>query len=69
VIKLGEWLAHAGGNLAPGVRCPACGDRVVYNGNYFCENWESGTCTWALPHPATHRSDRAVCEQIGIGYD
>jgi hypothetical protein len=29
-------------------RCPACGSRVVYNGNYFCEHFGDG-CDWALP--------------------
>ena len=63
------WLDHAGGYLIPNVRCPACGDRMVYNGNYFCESWNSGLCEWALPHPARHRSDRNVCDQLGIDYE
>lgn len=65
------------------VKCPECGDIVVYNGNYFCNSFdalrydrklkevvvEKGTCTWALPHPATRALDRKVIvELIEGGY-
>ncbi len=48
-------------------RCPKCSGRVVYNGNYFCENW-GDDCDWALPHPARSKKDRAVCDVLGIDY-
>lgn len=49
--------------------CPQCGNApVVYNGNYFCDNW-SGGCDWALAHPALTTQDRRICDLIGIAYD
>jgi len=49
--------------------CPACGDApIVYNGNYFCDDW-GGECDWALPHPATRRRDRDICDLLGIDYE
>lgn len=43
---------------ATSVRCPRCDGEVIYNGNYFCENWtwrgrpprelEFWECDWAL---------------------
>lgn len=32
-----------------GVRCPSCNGEIVYNGNYYCERFDSG-CDWALSH-------------------
>lgn len=59
-----------------GITCPECGVHpVVYNGNYFCDGWVypgppgEGECTWALPHPATRKRDREVCDLIGIDYE
>lgn len=57
-----------GGRVIEGVRCPTCGDLVVYNGNYFCARLADGGCTWALSHdllgtPIGQR-DRAVWRQI-----
>lgn len=43
--------------------CPACGDRIVYNGNYFCEHWESG-CNWALPDRPKQKADRAMALRL-----
>jgi hypothetical protein len=53
-----------------GRKCPKkCGGNVVYNGNYFCENWTSepklpGECDWALPHPQTERRDQEFALDI-----
>lgn len=70
----------AQGNIAspagrPGVviACPKCGTfPVVYNGNYFCDNWNfpagPDDCDWALGHPAKSRRDRDICDVIGIDY-
>jgi DNA-directed RNA polymerase subunit RPC12/RpoP len=44
-------------------RCPDCGGRVIYNGNYFCESW-GGPCWWALPHPARRRADRDLALRL-----
>ena len=56
-----------------GIECPKCkAFPVVYNGNYFCDNWNfpagPDDCDWALAHPARSRGDRAVCDLIGIDY-
>ncbi len=53
------------------IACPKCGlYPIVYNGNYFCDNWNypagPGDCDWALAHPARSKRDRAVCLLIGI---
>ncbi|MFE0472374.1 hypothetical protein ACFW2V_12240 [Streptomyces sp. NPDC058947] len=51
---------------------------MVYNGNFFCNSFTAieydkgirdivavpGTCTWALPHPATKPSDQNVVEEL-----
>jgi hypothetical protein len=52
------------------IPCPttACEGKIVYNGNYFCENFDSGDCDWALPHPVRSKKDRAICDLIGIDY-
>ena len=55
------------------ISCPVCkAHPVVYNGNYFCDNWDfpksSGRCDWALPHPAVRKRDRKICDLIGIDY-
>ena len=67
-------LARAQGSFV-GITCPVCGEApVVYNGNYFCDNWTfpyvagEGLCDWALAHPATTKRDRAICDLIGIDY-
>jgi hypothetical protein len=67
-------LAHARGSLV-GIDCPKCGAApVVYNGNYFCDNWTfpfssaDGECDWALAHPATTKRDQAICDLLGIDY-
>jgi hypothetical protein len=53
----------------PGVTCPTCGGQVVYNGNYFCENWtypyEGVGCDWVLSYnertgDAIGKKDKAV---------
>lgn len=37
-----------------GVPCPRCDGEIIYNGNYFCENWVSRSpidrteCDWAM---------------------
>jgi hypothetical protein len=57
------------------ITCPKCGlAPVVYNGNYFCDNWAypdtaAGSCDWALAHPARSERDRAVCLLLGISFD
>lgn len=58
------------------ITCPECGAApVVYNGNYFCDNWTfpfsgaDGECDWALAHPATTKRDREICDLIGIDYE
>lgn len=65
-------LALAQGSLV-GIDCPACGAApIVYNGNYFCDDWNfpagPGDCTWALAHPATTKRDREICDLIGTDY-
>jgi len=57
--ELGDLVPEAG-------PCPLDGARIVYNGNYFCENW--GACNWALAHPARSRADREICTRLGITY-
>lgn len=59
-----------------GVTCPKCGlAPVVYNGNYFCDNWVypgppgPEECDWALAHPARSARDREVCDLIGTDYE
>lgn len=56
-----------------GIECPKCqAFPVVYNGNYFCDNWNHPAgpddCTWALAHPAVSQRDRQVCDLIGIDH-
>jgi hypothetical protein len=59
------------------VNCPSCGKRIIYNGNYFCEDWGyvskrtryGGDCSWALPHPATSATDRAICDALCVDYE
>lgn len=56
------------------IRCPACGRAwVVYNGNYFCDDWsypvQPGGCDWALAHPARSKRDREFCDLVGIDYE
>lgn len=68
-------LALAQGSLVV-IDCPKCGEHpVVYNGNYFCDNYTplhrrpaAGDCDWALAHPARSKRDRAVCDLIGLDY-
>lgn len=53
-----QWVhsSSGGGGLVPGVPCPKCGARILYNGNYFCEHFRiptvtrNGDCNWALSH-------------------
>lgn len=64
--KQGRIATPAGRSGA--IPCPACGDYpVVYNGNYFCDNWDD--CDWALACPATTKRDRQICDLIGIDYE
>lgn len=63
------------------VRCPKCGDVIVYNGNFFCNRFERieysrktkdifrvpGTCDWALPHPVRRKRDREIVNQLFSG--
>lgn len=60
-----EWNHQAGG-WETVAKCPEDGGMVVYNGNYFCENW--GDCNWALPGdpPITRPTEVAICYQLGI---
>lgn len=60
------------------VKCPVCGDVIVYNGNFFCNSFEGiehdkdlkdvvlvpGTCKWALPYPVTRDEGRNVVEEL-----
>lgn len=45
-------------------KCPDCGGRVLYNGNYFCEFWSTDSsdvdCAWALSHPQTRLVDKQI---------
>lgn len=71
----GRLALVAGRNI--GITCPKCKNQpVVYNGNYFCDNYPpldrvstAGHCDWALAHPARSKRDRAVCDLIGIDYN
>lgn len=75
--KQGSYASPAG--RTEKILCPKCGeDYVVYNGNYFCDSWVptrnkktllEGECDWALPHPATTKRDRDICDLIGIDYE
>jgi predicted RNA-binding Zn-ribbon protein involved in translation (DUF1610 family) len=47
-------------------KCPECGGRVIYNGNYFCERW-GGECWWALPRPARTEADRELALRLTGG--
>lgn len=54
-------------------KCPKCGRKVLYNGNYFCEEWTNenpvpeGECDWILPHPPETREDREMSIKL-VGY-
>lgn len=71
------WLALVEGRDV-GVTCPKCKEfPVVYNGNYFCDNYNSpelhpgadpNGCDWALAHPAKSKRDREICDLIGLDY-
>ena len=70
-------LRHSGARVTT-VKCPRCGDIVVYNGNFFCNSFDAiefnseirdivlvpGTCKWTLPHPVTSPEDRNVAEEL-----
>lgn len=43
--------------------CPSCGARIIYNGNYFCEDYGS-SCGWALPHPARKKADQRLAMSL-----
>jgi hypothetical protein len=47
-------------------KCPKCNGKIVYNGNYFCENW-GDTCNWALPHPQIEMADKKISYSL-VGY-
>lgn len=64
--RQGDCVRVAGTDLF--VTCPKCKEeRVVYNGNYFCDGW-GYTCDWALAHPARSKRDRAFCDAVGLDY-
>jgi rRNA maturation protein Nop10 len=44
-------------------KCPDCGGRVIYNGNYFCER-RGGECGWALPCQARRTADRELALRL-----
>jgi hypothetical protein len=52
-------------------KCPKCGSTILYNGNYFCKNWNypatENDCDWALPHPQTELVDKRICFKL-VGY-
>jgi len=66
------------GDLVRDEECPKCYKRVLYNGNYFCEDWGytsaydgqhyGGPCDWALGHPARSKKDRAFCDRQHLDY-
>jgi len=70
-------LRHSGAKPTT-VKCPKCGDIVVYNGNFFCNSFDAieydkevrdivkvpGTCNWALPIPATRERDKNIVEEL-----
>lgn len=45
------------GDPIPNTRCPECGGPIVYNGNYYCADYNNGDCKWALPHPTLRDED------------
>lgn len=73
------------GDLVPDVVCPECQSRVLYNGNYFCEDWGmehrvfkngktygervGGPCDWALAVPAETKADKEICDKLGLDYE
>lgn len=64
------WLATVAGT-STGVGCPKCHEYpVVYNGNYFCDNWNHpagpGDCDWAMTSPPTGKRDREIATLIGL---
>lgn len=65
-----KWIAISkdDGGWYTEVKCPRCGSTVIYNGNYFCVNWNC-SCRWALPHPAKKPEDKAVIDKLfDLGY-
>jgi hypothetical protein len=66
-------LRHDGAATTP-VKCPKCGDMIVFNGNFFCNSMAAiafdkitrdifevpGTCNWALTQPPSTRQDREI---------
>lgn len=70
-------LRHGGARTTT-VKCPKCGDIIVYNGNFFCNGFDAidydeeardvvireGSCDWALPHPATSAQDAKIAAQL-----
>jgi hypothetical protein len=67
------------GDIVWDEKCPSCGKQVLYNGNYFCEDWgytssddgtrRLGPCDWALGHPATSKKDREFCRRQHLDYE
>lgn len=62
-MKKAEWRLPQGDLVEP--RCPDCGGRVVYNGNYFCI--ESG-CRWGFPHadPDSGKPNNSALCALGV---
>jgi len=61
------------GDSPVGVPCPKCGAEIVYNGNYFCSNWQyplldDTGCDWALSNndngKPVGRRDKEVWSKI-----
>jgi hypothetical protein len=69
--RQGRLVSPAGRSCA--IPCPKCGAApVVYNGNYFCDNWNypagPDDCDWAQAHPSTTKRDRDFCDLVGLDY-
>lgn len=47
MTRFHESMIGNSGRIVDGVRCPSCGLRVIYNGNYFCEEF-GGIVTQAI---------------------
>jgi hypothetical protein len=60
-------IAESTGEPIP---CPKCVIRpVVYNGNYFCDGYDTRDCDWALAHPTRKEDDKRIAALIGLRLD
>lgn len=66
VVSAGRPVLTKEGKVLP---CPRvkCSGYVVYNGNYFCSDYDSGGCTWALSEsPRAGTAERYLQKLLGL---